>query len=208
MNQPLKLVIVDDHPVVLEGLSNMLLQFRWIEIVGKFNSALEAMPFLRKTPVDMVITDINLPEINGIEFCRKIKEELDEVRVIGMSTFHDPAYAREMIQAGGSGFMTKNASTQEIENLIHLVNQGSIVINPMLKEEKPLRFDSAQAPMVTRREKEVLALIADGLTNKEIADRLFVSISTIDSHRKNLLSKFQVLNTAALISQAAKHGLL
>ena len=208
MNQPLKLVIVDDHPVVLEGLSNMLLQFRWIEIVGKFNSALEAMPFLRKTPVDMVITDINLPEINGIEFCRKIKEELAEVRVIGMSTFHDPAYAREMIQAGGSGFMTKNASTQEIENLIHLVNQGGIVINPMLKEEKPLRFDSGQAPIVTRREKEVLALIADGLTNKEIADRLFVSISTIDSHRKNLLNKFQVLNTAALISQAAKHGLL
>ena len=156
----------------------------------------------------MVITDINLPEINGIEFCRKIKEELSDVRVVGMSTFHDLAYAREMIQAGGSGFMTKNASTQEIESLISLVSEGGIAVNPMLKEEKPLRFLSEQAPIVTRREKEVLSLIADGLTNKEIADRLFVSISTIDSHRKNLLSKFQVLNTAALISQAAKHGLL
>ncbi len=208
MNKAIKLVIVDDHPVVLEGLSNMLAQFSWIEISGKFNSALEAMPFLRKTKVDMVITDINLPEINGIEFCRKIKEELSDVRVVGMSTFHDPAYAREMILAGGSGFMTKNASTQEIESLISLVSEGGIAVNPMLKEEKPLRFLSEQAPIVTRREKEVLSLIADGLTNKEIADRLFVSISTIDSHRKNLLSKFQVLNTAALISQAAKHGLL
>jgi DNA-binding NarL/FixJ family response regulator len=125
-----------------------------------------------------------------------------------MSTFHDPAYARELLEAGGKGFITKNASHSEIEQLLHMVSQGAVMVSPLLQNNEPLRFVSGQAPILTRREKEVLQLIAQGLTNKEIADRLFVSSSTVDSHRKNLLSKFDVLNTAALIRQAMLQGLL
>jgi DNA-binding NarL/FixJ family response regulator len=208
MTESFQVVIVDDHPVVLEGLRNMLARFHWITLRGSFSSAIEAMPFLRQHPVDLVLTDINLPEINGIEFCRRITGELPHIRVVGMSTFHDPAYARELLEAGGKGFITKNASHSEIEQLLHIVSQGAVMVSPLLQNNEPLRFVSGQAPILTRREKEVLQLIAQGLTNKEIADRLFVSTSTVDSHRKNLLSKFEVLNTAALIRQAMLQGLL
>lgn len=125
-----------------------------------------------------------------------------------MSTFHDPGYVSEMIKAGGSGFITKNATIEEIESALRGVMKGEIIISHLLTAQKPITFSNHEGPVVTRREKEVLVLISEGLTNKEIADKLFVSLSTIDSHRKNLLTKFNVMNTAALISQAMKKGVI
>ena len=204
----IQIVVVDDHPVVLEGMSNILNQLEDIEIVGKCPDAISAMTLLRNKPVDIVITDINLPEINGIELCRRIISEMKNVKVIGMSTFHDPGYVGEMIKSGGSGFITKNATIEEIETALRGVMNGEIIISHLLTEQKPITFSNQEGPVITRREKEVLQLISEGLTNKEIADKLFVSLSTVDSHRKNLLTKFNVMNTAALISQAMKKGVI
>lgn len=204
----MKIIVVDDHPVVLEGMSNILSQLKDLEIIAKCPDAIAAMNALRQHVVDVVITDINLPEINGIELCRRIVSEFAHVKVIGMSTFHDPGYVSEMMKAGGSGFITKNATIDEIESALRGVMRGEIIISHLLTEQKPVTFSNQDGPVVTRREKEVLVLIAEGLTNKEIADKLFVSLSTIDSHRKNLLTKFNVMNTAALISQAMKKGVI
>lgn len=204
----MKIIVVDDHPVVLEGMSNILSQLNDLEIVAKCPDAITAMNTLRHHVADVVITDINLPEINGIELCRRIVSEFNQVKVIGMSTFHDPGYVSEMMMAGGSGFITKNATIDEIESALRGVMRGEIIISHLLTEQKPVTFSNQNGPVVTRREKEVLVLISEGLTNKEIADRLFVSLSTIDSHRKNLLTKFNVMNTAALISQAVKKGVI
>ncbi|MBL0316656.1 MAG: response regulator transcription factor [Flavobacteriales bacterium] len=206
---PIPLVIVDDHPVVLEGLSNMLANFPQFIIIGKCLNALDAMKEIRQDPQPkLVLTDINLTDINGIELCRRIKSEFKSIAVIGMSTFHDPGYVTEMIKAGGNGFITKNASPDEIVKALTGAIHGEMYISPLISETKRLTFVREGAPVLTRREIEVLKLISDGLTNKEIAEKLFVSVSTVDSHRKNLLTKFQVLNTAALISAATRNGQL
>jgi two-component system nitrate/nitrite response regulator NarL len=204
----MKIVVVDDHPVVLEGMSNILSQLTDIAIVAKCPDAIAAMHALRSNQVDIVLSDINLPEINGIELCKRVTSEFPLIKVIGMSTFHDPGYVSEMIKAGGSGFITKNATIEEIESALRGVMKGEIIISHLLTAQKPITFSNHEGPVVTRREKEVLVLISEGLTNKEIADKLFVSLSTIDSHRKNLLTKFNVMNTAALISQAMKKGVI
>jgi DNA-binding NarL/FixJ family response regulator len=203
-----RIVIVDDHPVVLEGLSNMLHRLDSVTLVAGCADAIAAMAVLRKEPVDLVITDINLPEISGIELCRRIRSAFPHTRVIGISTFHDPAYARALIDSGGSCFVTKNAAVSEFETAIRKALEGETWVADLLTEQKPLSFSQEQGPVITRREREVLSLIASGLTNKQIAEKLFVSIATVDSHRKNLLSKFGVLNTAALVASAAKSGLI
>jgi DNA-binding NarL/FixJ family response regulator len=125
-----------------------------------------------------------------------------------MSTFHDPSYVSEIIAAGASGFLTKNSSAQDFETAIHKALNGETIISTLTPQQAPLTFTHHNGPVLTRREKEVLQLIALGHTNKEIAEKLFVSLSTIDSHRKNILSKFEVMNVASLIAKAGKLGLL
>jgi two-component system, NarL family, nitrate/nitrite response regulator NarL len=203
----INIIIVDDHPIVLEGMENILKNMIGIDLIGKATNAMEAISLLRNHQIDLVITDINLPEISGIELCKKITTEFPKIKVIGMSTFQDKAYISEMIQNGALGYLTKSASPEEIENAIRATmnNQMTIQVN---NYSGVLKQTEKVGPILTRREKEVLELVSQGLTNKEIADKLFVSQSTIDSHRKNLLSKFEVLNTASLIANAAKAGLL
>jgi DNA-binding NarL/FixJ family response regulator len=203
----INIIIVDDHPIVLEGMENILKNMTGIDLIGKATNAMEAISLLRSHSIDLVITDINLPEISGIELCKKITTEFPKIKVIGMSTFQDKAYISAMIQNGALGYLTKSASPEEIENAIRATmnNQMTIQVN---NYSGIIKQKENTGPILTRREKEVLELVAQGLTNKEIADKLFVSQSTIDSHRKNLLSKFEVLNTASLIAHAAKAGLL
>lgn len=208
MTEKLNILVVDDHPVVLEGMGNILKQLSFVHEIFKAGDAIEALNLTKKHTIHVVITDINLPEINGIELCKKILAHAPSIKVIGMSTFHDPMYVGNMIQAGGKGFITKNSSVQEIESAITGVMQGQVIISHLLDNQKTVTFSDSKGPIITRREKEVLVLIAEGCTNKEIAEKLFVSISTVDSHRKNLLMKFEVMNTASLISKAMKSGLL
>jgi DNA-binding NarL/FixJ family response regulator len=208
MFRKLNILVVDDHPVVLEGMLNILKQLDFIAEIHKAGEAISAMSIIRKIAIDVVITDINLPEINGIELGRKIHTEFPNINIIGMSTFHDPLYVGELIQAGGKGFITKNSTVSEIESTIRGVMEGQVIISHLLNNQKQVSFPDSQGPIITRREKEVLVLIAEGCTNKEIAEKLFVSLSTVDSHRKNLLAKFDVMNTASLISKAMKSGVL
>lgn len=202
-----KIIIVDDHPIVLEGMENILKNMEGIVLVGKAASAMDVIALLREKSVDIVITDINLPEISGIDLCKKITTEFPLVKVIAMSTFQDKAYISEMIQNGALAYLTKSASPEEIEKAIHATMANQMTISVSNYNGATTKRENS-GPVITRREQEVLLLIAEGLTNKEIADKLFVSQSTIDSHRKNLLSKFEVLNTAALVAQAAKAGLV
>ena len=205
--KPIRIIIVDDHPVVLEGIENILRNMIDIELVGKVASAFDAIALLKEHSTDVVITDINLPEISGIDLCKKISKEFPLVKVIAMSTFQDKAYISEMIQNGALAYLTKSASPDEIEKAIHAATNNQMTISVSNYSSATLPSDS-NAPIITRREKEVLQLIAEGHTNKEIADKLFVSQSTVDSHRKNLLAKFNAQNTASLITHAAKAGLV
>lgn len=168
------------------------------------------MPFLKKHAVDITLLDINLPDINGIELCKKIKKEFPATKVLGISTFNDRSYISRMIENGASGYLIKSASAEEISDAIQTVMSGKLYMS--LEMEHVLQpstvMPSGLLPAVTKREKEVLQLIAEGLTNNQIAEKLFISSLTVDSHRKNLMTKLKVNNTASLIRIAIEHRLI
>jgi two-component system, NarL family, nitrate/nitrite response regulator NarL len=204
----IKILVVDDHPMVLEGMRSMLLQIEFVTVAGIVSNAYAAMEHIKLTPPDIVITDINMPEISGIELTLKIKKEFPAVRIIAMSTFKERSYISQMIQNGASGYLVKSASKAEIEEAILSVYEGKLYMSLDVNLSSADQQDLKNIPTLSTREKEVLLLIADGFTNPQIAAKLFISLHTVDSHRKNLLTKFGINNTASLIKLAAKHNMV
>ncbi len=206
MKKLITLIIIDDHPMVLTGLSAILETITDFELKGKFLSAESALEYLSGQKVDLLITDIHLPGINGIELCKQVLLKYPPMKVVIMSTFEDRSYIRDMIENGAHGYMSKSISADELKSILYRVIDGEMCFQ--IPGTGLTQVSQQQDIILTRREKEILSCIAQGFTNKELADRLFVSQHTIDSHRKNLLMKFKVQNTAALIAQAAKSGFL
>jgi two-component system, NarL family, nitrate/nitrite response regulator NarL len=204
-----KILIVDDHSMVIEGLKSILAQIPYVEVVATASNAFEAIEALRNNPnITLVLSDINLPDVSGIELCAKIKKEFPSVEIIGLSTFNQRSYVSQMLQNGASGYLVKSANTDEIDEAIKSVLAGKMYISNDISNETFVQNTSENAPILTRREKEILLMIAEGMTNNEIAEKIFVSHYTVDTHRKNLLLKFEVGNTAQLIKKASGFGLV
>lgn len=204
-----RVFIVDDHPVVVAGLQSLLSQLEGIEVAGAVSNAIEAVPFLKANAVDVVLLDINLPDISGVELCKKIHRELPGIKILGISTFSDRSYISRMIENGASGYLIKSASAEEIAEAIATVMKGKMYLSVTMEHVlRPLSVTPADLPVLTKREKEILGHIAEGLTNNQIAERLFISPLTVDSHRKNLLTKLNVNNTASLIRFAMEHRII
>jgi DNA-binding NarL/FixJ family response regulator len=206
----IKLLIVDDHPMVLEGMRVMLQQISFAKLTATAYNAFEAIEALRQWPeIEVAIVDINLPDISGIDLAEKIRREFPQVKVLAMSTFNERSYISQMIQNGASGYLVKSASKEEIEEAILCAHEGKMYLSAALQPSGNMGYDPTQKlPLLTSREKEVLLLIAEGMTNPQIAQQLFISLHTVDSHRKNLLTKFEVNNTAGLIKLAAKYNMI
>lgn len=204
----INVLVADDHPMVLEGMRSMLAEIDFVAVTGLAQNAYQAIELIKANPPDIVITDINMPEISGIELTAKIRKEYPFIKVIAMSTFNERSYISQMVQQGASGYLLKSASKEEIEEAILTVSTGKLYMSLDLEMGKQEQQEMKKVPVLTSREKEVLSLIAEGLTNTQIAEKLFVSPYTVDSHRKNLLTKFEVNNTAGLIKLAAKNGLV
>ena len=204
----IKIIVVDDHPMVIEGMKAMLNQIRYVDLCATASNAYEALEKIKKNLPELVITDINMPEITGIELASKLKKEFPNLKIIGMSTFNERSYISQMIQNGADGFLVKSASKEEIENAISAVLEGKMFFSSDLGVSQSEQKELKDQPTLTRREKEILKLIADGFTNPQIAEKLFISLYTVETHRKNLLSKFNTNNTASLIKIAATNGLL
>lgn len=208
---PIRVFIVDDHPMVIEGLKSLLCQLDDIEVAGTASNAFDTISLLKTNKVDIILLDINLPDISGIDLCKKIQEEFPEIKILGISTFSDRSYISRMIANGASGYLIKSASADEIVEAIQTVLKGRLYLS--LEMEHVLHPSSATIPAnalpaLTKREKEVLQHIAEGLTNNQIAEKLFISPLTVDSHRKNLMTKLEVKNTASLIKLAIEQNLL
>jgi len=201
-------LVADDHPMVLEGMRSMLAEIDFVAVAGLAQNASQALELIKTNMPDIVITDINMPEISGIELTAEIGKEYPGIKVIAMSTFNERSYISQMVQQGASGYLLKSASKEEIETAILTVNAGRLYMSLDLDMSKQEQQEIKKIPVLTSREKEVLLLIAEGLTNPQIAERLFVSPYTVDSHRKNLLTKFEVNNTAGLIKLAVRIGLV
>ena len=198
----IKVFIVDDHYMVIEGIRSLLQNEMSIEWMGHATNAASCLAFLRQQKPDVLLMDINLPDTSGIDLCKEVKEKYPSICILGLSTFNQQSFIEKMIANGASGYVIKNATQQELMEAIQTVVKG----------KQYLSFDAAVAlrkpdtenniPVITRREKEVLGLIAEGMTNIEIAQQLFISNTTVDTHRKNLLSKFEAKNTAELVKLA------
>ncbi len=210
MAKELSILIVDDHPVVAAGMQFLLNEIPGFTLAATAANAFEAMSILKNKPTDIVFLDINLPDINGFELCKKIKKEYPDMKVLGMSTYGDRNYILKMMDSGANGYLQKSAGKEEIEKALHAVIKNELYLSIPL--EKLLHSSSLHnedpLPKLTKREKQVLGLIADGNTNQQIATQLYISQLTVDSHRKSLLTKFEVNNTAALIRLASEHHLL
>jgi DNA-binding NarL/FixJ family response regulator len=206
----IKVFIIDDHPMVVAGLNSLLGRLENIEVAGAVSNAFDAIPFLKKNKVDVILLDINLPDISGIDLCKKIHKEFPEIKILGISTFSERSYISRMIENGASGYLIKSASAEEIVEAIDTVLKGKMYLSVSMEHiAKPLSImPSDNLPALTKREKEILQLISEGLTNNQIAEKLFISPLTVDSHRKNLLTKLNVNNTASLIKLAVQNGLI
>ena len=199
---PIKLFIVDDHYMVIEGIRTLLQNEKDIIWVGHATNAASCMAFLQQQLPDVILMDINLPDKSGIDLCKELKSRYPSVKVLGLSTFNQQSFIEKMMSNGASGYVLKNASGQELMEGINTIVQGKEYLSFDAAIALRHTDKSSSVPVITRREKEVLELIANGFTNNEIAKQLFLSCTTVDTHRKNLLAKFEAKNIASLIKQA------
>jgi two-component system, NarL family, nitrate/nitrite response regulator NarL len=206
--EKINILLVDDHSMVIEGMKSILALIPLVQVKATAGNAFEAIAALRENYIAVAFVDINLPDISGIELCAKIKKEFSHVHVLGLSTFKQRSYVSQMIANGASGYLIKSAAKEEIAQAINDVLAGKMYFSTDINNTKAETISEDEAPTLTRREKEILKLIAEGLTTNDIAQKIFVSPYTVDTHRKNLLSKFEVSNTALLIKTAATFGLL
>lgn len=201
-----QIFIVDDHYMVIEGIKSLLQNERAIEWMGHATNAASCLSFLKQHQPDVLLMDVNLPDKSGIDLCKEVKELYPSIFVLGLSTFNQQTIIQDMMDNGASGYILKNATREELLEAIQVVLKGKDYFS--FEAALSLRAPKQAQPVISRREKDVLHLIADGLTNAEISEKLFISIPTVNTHRKSLLEKFDVNNTATLIGKAIKSGLL
>jgi DNA-binding NarL/FixJ family response regulator len=207
-NTLIRVFIVDDHPMVQEGIQSLLRDEKEIELCGYAMTAASCLGYFVNNTADIILMDIALPDMNGIELCKEIKTRYPGIMVLGLSTFNQGSYVTKMMENGASGYILKNADKKEILEAIREVNKGKTYLSFEAGQAMRKENASPSVPLITRREKEILTLIAEGFTNPQIAEKLFVSSTTVDSHRKNLLAKLNVKNTASLIKFAMDHSLI
>jgi DNA-binding NarL/FixJ family response regulator len=210
MNKPIKIVIVDDHPIVIEGITMLFSNSNDFEIVASFTKGLDFLKYSLINQVDIILLDVFLPDVNGIDLCKTIKQEYPKIVVLGMSSQSERSLVIQFIQNGASGYLLKNASLQEFYDCVKKAMAGEIVFSNEVKIiiGQPETSDFKKLPTLTTREKEILTLLSKGKTTQDIADELFLSFLTIQTHRRNILNKLGVKNVAELINLAIKERLL
>ena len=202
----IKLFITDDHYMVIEGIHSLLHNEKQIEWLGHATNAASCLAFLKQCLPDVILMDIGLPDISGIDLCKEVKEKYPSVFIIGLSTFNQLSFIERMLENGASGYVLKNATRGELIEAIEVVSKGKTYLS--YEAVQTIKSKPESDIMLTRREKEVLGLIADGMTNNEIAQKLYISVTTVDTHRKNLLAKFDSKNIASLIKSAMQLKLI
>lgn len=202
--------IIDDHPIVLDGLKNLLDGKDDIEVTGMFDNGESMLSALDDHVPDAMLLDINLPDISGIALCQKVKQKCPQVKIVALSVHNERTVIMGMIQNGASAYVLKNAMGSDIIAALHAAANGQIYMCPGTQKVLSANDGHGQVmiPRLTRREKEILQLIGQGYTTQQIAGTLFISTHTVESHRKNLMEKFGVPNTATVIKHATDLGLL
>ena len=206
----MKVFIIDDHPIVLDGLKNLLETREEMEVTGMYDLGETMLAALEDNAPDAMLMDINLPDVNGITLCQKVKQKCPSVKVVALSVHNEKTVIMGMLQSGASAYVLKNAIGEDIIAALHAAMNGQIYMcrgtQKVLSSSEG--SDLKEVPRLTRREKEILQLIGKGYTTQQIAGALFISTHTVESHRKNLMEKFGVPNTATVIKLATDFGLM
>jgi len=204
-----KALIVEDHPIVSDSLTSLINSSGLGLECHLVSNAHDGLAWLNGNKTEILLLDINLPDMSGIEFCRIAKSRHAGLKILAITSIEQRHVVDQMLAAGANGFILKSSDTSEILEAIKQIISGNSYISKSVADLLKGKFASNNdLPVLTRREVEVLKLIADGLTNQEIAEKLFISSWTVDSHRKNLLLKFNAKNTAILVKTAVTSGII
>ena len=213
MSEKIKVVLADDHSVVRKGIKMLISGDESIEILGEAASGTEALQMVKSMGPNIIITDISMPGMSGIELAEKIKTEYPSTKVLVLSTHNDEEYILRSFEAGALGYLPKDTEEDEVLAAIKTVADGdvyytnevsNILTKSLIKQKRS--FDDTRD--LTEREKEILKLIVEGLSNKEIGDKLFISVRTVDTHRRNIMDKIEAKNTAELVRKAIEDKLI
>jgi len=213
----IQVLVIDDHQLIIDGLKSILQDEVDVAFAGGANSMAEALTFLSHHPVDVVLADISMPVNSGIEITRKIKEIYPDVQVLALTMHEDMIMITSMIEAGASGYLLKRTSMNEVLEAIRVVaSKGKYLgreVQLILMEQMSLKDQVVDTPATTMnilsiREKEILNLVSKELSNEEIANRLFISERTVETHRRNIFTKTKTKSIVGLIKYAIKSGLI
>lgn len=213
-HMPINLLITDDHQLITDGLSQILKAEKMIGEIHAAKNGKEAVEIVMTEDIDCIIMDINMPELNGMEATKLIKKEKPGIKIIVVSMICDPSIVSKMLKAGADAFINKDTGKAELLKAIDKVMHNEKYISPGISNDLFTHLNdrnvntTAHEKHLTKREIEIIGYIADGLTNNEIAAKLFLSNVTVETHRKNILAKLQLKNTASLVKYAAEHKLL
>lgn len=202
----INVAIVDDHKILTDGLKNLIEDSGIAHVVGVAHSAVECTRSIRFWNPDVLLLDVGLPDINGVDYCKEITLLLPHIKVLALTTHNEYSIVRQMLENGAAGYLIKNAMPEEVLAGIQAVANGDIFlcheIDMLMNRPKETHI------WLSRREREMLQLVAEGLTNGEIAERIFLSPETVKSYRKNLLLKLDAKNTAVLVRFAIEKKLI
>ncbi len=210
----IKIIVADDHQMFLDGIKALLKNEKDIKVTGEALNGAEVLALLSKERADIVLLDVNMPEMDGIEATKQIRAKYPGVKILMLTMYNKHEFIFGLVNAGASGYILKNTGKKELVEAIHAVYEGKTyygkevtetILQNFSKQPAEQKMDSAQ---LTDREKEVLKLIAQEYTTHEIADQLFISTNTVETHRKNLMSKLNAKNIAGLVKFALQTGLI
>ncbi len=216
-HKAIHVLVVDDHQLIIEGIRSMLQEETDIKFAGGANSMQDALDFASLNPVDVILLDVNMPGGSGIETTILFKQKFPDIRILALTMHEDISIITQMVKAGASGYLLKGSNMKEIIEAIRVVHNNSrylsskvqsILMDNLSSDTGIDQKGSTPKPVITSREREILNLVAMEMTNEEIANKLFISERTVETHRRNISTKTQTKSIVALMNYALKHGLL
>jgi len=211
------ILIADDHAMFADGIASILKNEDTIKVVGRCLDGPSVIEFLKANPVDILLLDVNLPGMSGIDVCKEVTTNFKSTKVLAISMFNEESFVTEILNNGAMGYILKNTGREELFLAINTVLSGKsyfsddvtqTIMKGLMKQRTASKQSKPELPKISRRETEVLGLIMKEFTTQEIADELFISLKTVESHRSNLLAKLNARNTAGLVRIAMENNLI
>jgi DNA-binding NarL/FixJ family response regulator len=209
-----KILVVEDHQILLESISLLISTIDDVELVGKASNGQKALQIIEKESIDIIISDVNMPVMNGVELVWKVKQNYPKIKILMLTVSEDAQTIKDALQAGADGYIFKSAEKEELEEAILSLMNGKKYFNDKTimslargEDEVFMPQKEALKSMLTERELQILKLISQELSGIQIAEKLFISPTTVESHRKNLFSKIGVNTSVGLVKYALKHGI-